>query len=942
MPGRIAIFLLAKLSVPGFLALLLVFAAARPAWGQIRAEAYAGEPMGVGRVTINLSPTNSSPLSDDRIGISDAAGRVLYPAPSERRVRQVLRQFLRVDLPRRTTFYFLFTGNEPLDIDVYTPQRQTIRIQPSRDRKDHQELLAEWWETYVDLYRRVHDEAEYPLEVQTYLTAMWSQRLGVSMPVLEGALLRQQNQGGTVTGKLLADEAYRASLLRDLMLGRLADDPALIPLPEPAIPVGSRPMPTEEVAIESLASRVPEECFYVRFGNFENYLWFRDFTARWQGDLGNMLILRNIRRDVGARISEQIALAETDLARILGPKVIADVAIVGTDPYFSHGASMGMLFEAKNSFLLGADFRNKRTAAAKAHPDATIEEVTIAGHKVSYLSTPDGRLRSYYAVDGDFHFVTTSARLVERFYAVGQGDRPLGATADFLAARQRIPFDTPTTVFVHLSRPFLEHLTSPPYRIELDRRLRSLQSLHLLRLAQLAAAQERAPGATIDALIEGGFLPPGFQSRADGAGWAQDDQGRWRESLRGYQGQFLPIVDNLPSECSPQERDRYLAFAASVRSEAGGLVPLTATIVREVGATPGREYIHADLHLAPYSATNLASWAKQLGPPSTKRLAPIAGDVVAGEVVLDSLLGGGEPVHLFGGIRDGHVPLTISGGVLTTATSLPEAIEGYVGAWPKPDLLQRWIGPVRGPIDRDGIGRTGGLFDLWTRRADDFLLISFKRHVLEAVGTQLEMAESAIPAQAHFYLADLVGTQYQPIARAYGYSRTRQTSASGSRFMNSLVEQLHVDKSEALPLANELVGGEWVCPLGGEYVLVEVPGGIQAWASTAAAPNNQFTLSEIPPDYQFPLLEWFRGMTATLLRGEDDSLNLMLTLDISESMPAEPPVEESAPADEGAQEPRAGSPPPPPPTPPVAQPEERSVLQGETEQLPGPPSAVPK
>jgi hypothetical protein len=181
------------------------------------------------------------------------------------------------------------------------------------------------------------------------------------------------------------------------------------------------------------------------------------------------------------------------------------------------------------------------------------------------------------------------------------------------------------------------------------------------------------------------------------------------------------------------------------------------------------------------------------------------------------------------------------------------------------------------------------LFDLWMRRADDFLLFSFKRHVLEDVGSQLAIVDDPLPAQVHFYLADLAGTQYQQVANAYGYSRTRQTSASGSRFMNSLSEQLHVPRQDALGLANELAGGEWVCPLGGEYILVEIPGGVQAWTSTAAGPQNQFSLSEIPPDFQLPLLTWFRGMTADVVRADDDSLNLHMTIEMWTPRPRRSP-----------------------------------------------------
>ena len=846
----------------------------------IRVEAYAGQPLGVGRVVIDLPPeTAEVALADDRFGVDDATGRVLYPAPKPERARKVLRKLLGVQLPRKLTYYFLIQGDEPLTLDVYLPDRIQVNVTPQVDGRKYAELFDEWWESYVGLYERVHRQAEYPVGVQTYLTAMWAGRLGQEMPRLEGFLLREREQGGTTTGKLMADEAYRASVLRDLMLGELDDSAADEPLPAARIPVAGAALPTGEVAVEPIAAYVPEECFYVRFGTFNNYLWFREFLGRWKGDLGNMLVLRSIRRSTSDQISSILGLKESKLSAILGPQVINDVAIIGTDPYFRDGASVGVLFQAKNNFLLSTSFSQQRSAVVGEVSGAKNEKVDVAGHQVSYLSSPDGSLRSYYASEGDYHLVTSSRTIVERFFEAAAGDRALAAAPDFLAARRTRPVTQDDRVFVHLSQAFLANLTSPAYRIELDRRLRSIEAHQAMELARLAAKQEGLSGDTESDLVDGSFLPQGFTTRADGAVWQTGDGTEWYESIRGYPGRMLPIADNLPTTCSAAERRRYERFAYEVTSEVGSLVPVTAW-VHSTELAPGLERISVDVYLQCYSSTNLASWAKKLGPASPVRLAPIGGDIVSAEVVLDGLLGGGEPFHVFAGLRDGHVPLVVQGGGLRTVTSITNAVEGYVGAWPRPQFLQTLLGRPRGPYDADGFARTSGLFDLWCRRADDFLLFSFKRHVLAEVGSQLAMVEAERPAQAWITLHDLAGTQYEQVATALAYSRSRATSVSGSRFMNSLIEQLHVDKPAAKDLASQLAAGEFVCPLGGEYLLVEVPGGIQAWASTAAAPNNQFLLTEIPANYKFPLLDWFRGMTAELFRG-DDSLTLSLVVDIS-------------------------------------------------------------
>ena len=862
----------------------------------IEVELYAGKPLGIGRVKVDLpSVEQGAPATDASFGITDPTGRVLYPAQERTRTRKVLKNLLGIQLPQKLTYYFWFTGDGPIDLDIYAPQHTRVTARPQSDARQYQKLVEDWWKQYVAMYTRVHNDAEYPIGVQTYLTAMWSARLGQPMPELKGFLIREKEQGGTATGKLMADEAYRAAVLRDLMLGTATESAATEPLPPHAVPVAEATLPgiAGELSLEPIASHVPEECFYVRFGTFTNYLWFRDFVGRWRGDLGNMLIQRSIRRSSTDAISIRLALRESNLSKVLGPQVIEDIAIVGLDPYFADGAAVGILFQAKNNFLLGTSLAQQRTAAAKEVPGSTTEQLTIAGQKVSLLSSPDGTLRSYYATEGNYHFVTSSRQLVERFFAAAQGDRPLTAAPDFITARLRYPASDDNRAFVHLSSAFLTNLTSPAYRIELDRRLRSLESQRALHLARFAAQQEGLPGDTIDSLADGAFVPRDIASRPDGATWQTDEAGQPYESIRGYRGRWLPIADNLPTSCTPGERQRYQQFAEQLTTEVTSLVPLSA-VVSTTEQVTGIERIAVDIHLQRYAASNLVSQVKKLAPASETRVAPIVGDVVAGEVVLSGFLGGDQPMHLFAGLRDGPVPLKIERGSLELATTVMDGVEGYIGGYPKPQMLERLL-PIRmSGYDANGYARGVGLFDLWLRRADEFLLISFKQNVLMEVGNQLAIVPAERPAQAWFMLRDLVGTKYQQVVTSYAYARTRDTSASGSRFMNSLVEQLHVPPATASELANELVAGEFVCPLGGEYQLMATPAGYEAWASSAAAPNNQFLLTEIPGDYQFPLLDWFRGLSAELVRGED-TLTLSVLIDVSndryqhEQIPPPPP-----------------------------------------------------
>ena len=116
-----------------------------------------------------------------------------------------------------------------------------------------------------------------------------------------------------------------------------------------------------------------------------------------------------------------------------------------------------------------------------------------------------------------------------------------------------------------------------------------------------------------------------------------------------------------------------------------------------------------------------------------------------------------------------------------------------------------------------------------------------------------------------------------------------------------MVTELHVPPDQAREVAESLVGGHFIDPLGGKYELLEegeravgrdaqrsadsellpAPGARRLWASTAVTPQNRFLLTEIPADYQMPLMEWFRGLTLEVARVDSaDTLTLHAELDM--------------------------------------------------------------
>lgn len=871
-------------------AIACLFASA-PLTSAATVEAFAGDPFGVGRVTLSVGGTGpASPLEDERFTVEAADGRALYPVLKEDRpARRLLRQLLEIERPRSVTIYFLFRGDAPFELQAYAPNAQVVRVTPLANPAAHARMLAEWWDQYVNRWQGLRQDPQFPPVVENFLTANLSRRLGLALPEPQSGLMAILAPKKAAWDDLLLTERHQLAIDQALVgAADRGDEPpgSLEPLPPP-MPWYDLEAPTDElkaVAVEPLAGHVPVECFYVRYGNFTNYLWLRDLKRKWDGDLGNMILRRGIDRAGAARIEQQLSLRENALSKILGPQVISDVALIGLDPYVNQGAAIGMLFQARVNPLLARDLTEKRKEALTKFPDATETAVKIADRDVSLISTPGGEVRSYYVADGDFHLVTTSRRLVQRFLQAGAGERSLAASSGFLTARQRIAHDRGDAVFAYVPPEFFRELTSPAVWIESQRRARSQREAKVIELAQDEAHAEGVAARSVEELIAAGMLPAGFAARVDGSQLQTGDGGAI-DSLRGRLGFFVPVEDMEVTGATASEAADYRRFADLFRQEVGQMPPIAVGIKRAPLADGSGETMAADVFAAPLEGLKLGRLPDILGEPSTERVAAIGGDVIRAEFVLKAsplpLLGGGdEPHHLFVGVRDFRSPLVVERGRIAPGAAPAELVRMYVGAWPKPGLLKVFAGPAQ--ADGPELIPAGNNNEGWQAKRDDFLVMSFKPDLVREVLPQLRMEPAPRPGQIWIDFADLTGKQLAPTISALGYGRARETSLSACRLMNTLANQLHVPREKCREAAEGLMDGKFVCALGGQYELVAQPGGLPAWTSTALAPQNRFLLTAPPEDFELPVLTWFKGLRGDARLAESE-LSAHVEVDMAKS-----------------------------------------------------------
>lgn len=839
---------------------------------QVRVEAIPGRPFGVGRITVPLSAEDANAAQfSPRLMLSEADGRIFYPAIERGRFREIIGGLFGAGgdnaLPGQASAMFLFTGDEPLTITFYTPVANTVVATPRADRgRNFDRLFAQWWREYQGAATERASAGEVPPLFDAYLTTMLSQRLPVPPARRD---VRNVTPEGNLPQKtldlLMGVERLRAETLRETLLNPDATaEKATEPLP-PGIDwrANTAKEPPAGVDIEPIAMRVPVECFYIRFGKFSNYLWLDNLTAEYGGDLANMITMRGQDLRLGERTQKQLCLRKNELAQYLGDQVIADVAMIGRDIYTHEGAAVGMLFQARNTRLLANDLSKTRATILKEEKDrgATMETIKISGHDVSFISTPDNRLRSFHAIDGDFHLVTTSRVMVERFLDTAERRGALGGSAEFHAARQQMPTSRNDTIFVYFSSPFFESLVGPHYQVELARRLKSVTDIELLYLARLTAKAEGRPAETIDDLVTGGFLPREFGRRPDGSRLVTAD-GRMIDSVRGARGLFMPIPDMQVDRVTPREAARLAQLAQYRQTQWREMDPIMVGIRRFKLNDKGLERINIEANASPIDEKKYGWLTSMIGPPATSRVLPVQGDVIHLQAILQGtpLDPGSAPHHMFLGVQD-HIPLgELKTDNLIKVLRLLRTTPGYVGAWPRPGTLDRLPLGLGGTPDEFGFARMP--FGIWRRTMGPWSALSFDPALLANVTEQFDVEDTDNPAQVRLHVGDVGATKLAAWVDSLYYERARQTSVANVALIHHVVQQFHVSPQKARAIVEEIIDGELIDVLGGKYEPVTYRDGAVYWQSDAW--GNQ--LERQPAMYHAPLLDWFRGLDADLTK----------------------------------------------------------------------------
>lgn len=277
--------------------------------------------------------------------------------------------------------------------------------------------------------------------------------------------------------------------------------------------------------LDPLAAYIPHDQHGLFFPDFKALLAVMDEANGFGTQILNVLEPRTEDAKTSERYRTQLCLETSGLSRILGPQVIASVAMTGGDPYLRTGSDVAVLFEAKNAGALVGFIRTKQASAKSEHEGTKELAGEINGVKYVGVRSPDRSVCSYLAtIDDKIVVVANSQPQLERIIATARNKAPSMASLDeYKFFRHRYPRGADhESGFVMLTDAAIRRWCSPEWRIGNSRRTRAaavlaeLQAENLPEFVSEAFPEPIEYPRTVSGMGQITLAPQGVESRVYG------------------------------------------------------------------------------------------------------------------------------------------------------------------------------------------------------------------------------------------------------------------------------------------------------------------------------------------------------------------------------------------------------------------------------------------
>jgi hypothetical protein len=358
---------------------------------------------------------------------------------------------------------------------------------------------------------------------------------------------------------------------------------------------------------EPLARAVPADFYFLRAKSFGAFSEILSFVESFGAPAADAFDGTPSERGSLPRYLAELGVETGDLSRVLGPEVVQDFALVGSDPYVHEGSDVTLVFRLKSPLLFRAALLKALATHGAAHGGTQNSSFTHEGITVNVARSPDGRVRQHHAVVGELELVSNSPAAIKRVISTIQGKAPkLADELDFqyMLARDA---DVPADVLAFLGDRFVETVVGPAQKIAEARRQVALSELTAAPVAALLFGwvHGKSP-ADKNELVRSGLLAAGELSHQSG-GRIDWTPGSAPRSTWGTPATLEPLID-LPivSKVSVAERDSYREFAQAYQRRWSQYVDPIALRLSSARRGDSRG-LHAEMRVLPLVAGDEAA-----------------------------------------------------------------------------------------------------------------------------------------------------------------------------------------------------------------------------------------------------------------------------------------------------------------------------------------------
>ncbi|HEX3594549.1 MAG TPA: hypothetical protein VHU80_05590, partial [Polyangiaceae bacterium] len=353
------------------------------------------------------------------------------------------------------------------------------------------------------------------------------------------------------------------------------------------------------VPAEPFARATPAEFYFVRAQSLVGLLDVTDAVQDWGEPAADFFDARTEDRGTFARYQAELGLERSAATRILGPELVRDLAIVGSDPYVHEGSDVTVLLHVKNAALFHASAAAMAAQLGEAHGGVTETSFTHEGATVTVRRSGDGAVRQHTASVDDVELVSNSPGAIRRVISTVHGKHPrLADQPDFayMLARDK---DAKGDVLAYLGDAFIANVVGPRQKIAEERRQLALAELSQPGYAALLYGFiEGSSPASADELVRARLLERGELRHRDGAAidWKPVAGAR---SKWGSPAALEPLIDlPAPVAVSQPEQKGYESFARDYEAVWSEKIDPIALRVED-DKSSGRSKLKLDLRVLP-------------------------------------------------------------------------------------------------------------------------------------------------------------------------------------------------------------------------------------------------------------------------------------------------------------------------------------------------------